>query len=217
MTIPCFLSNRNWLWDVNKVLYYMILLLIVLSKRERDEFRSPRINAKFYGWFVIFCAHIRVYRRTRCDTIKCARIFRGIEENPVRDPEASPERMFRVLGAARMLALADTGAFRTKVRNCSSLTESSRRNYTSSLLPFVRSFAFPCLSPRSSRWNLKTTSSGSNSINIACSYFVKRYSLCEQLISRVNPSWATWNFRQENSSRTLQYTRLIRLKNITAA
>lgn len=137
----------------------------------------------------------------------------------MRDPEASPERMFRVLGAARMLALADTGAFRTKVRNCSSLTESSRRNYTSSLLPFVRSFAFPCLSPRSSRWNLETTSSGSNSINIACSYFIKRYSLCEQLISRINLSCASFHqsFHQENSSRTLQYRRLTQLKNITAA
>lgn len=39
---------------------------------------TRKINVKFYTGSPAFYMHIRAYRRTRCDTSKCTRVFRGI-------------------------------------------------------------------------------------------------------------------------------------------
>lgn len=152
---------------------------------DREPLDLSELTVKFYGWFVIFCAHIPVYRRTRCDTIKCARVLRGIEETScsTRPGGVSRKDVSCPRGCANACTCWHTGAlpkYETAAAS-PSLHVVITRTLSFSL---YGGFAFPCLSPRS-RWNLETTSFGSNSINIACSYFAERYSLGEAInISR---------------------------------
>lgn len=78
--------------------------------------------------------HIRAYRRTQDATRLSVQVFRGTEETPC---STRPGGFFRKdVSCPRGCGSACTcrhGNVLTKVRNCSSLTESSRRNYTSSL------------------------------------------------------------------------------------
>jgi len=113
---------------------------------EGEGFNSPReLTPSFTSVRRILRAHPREYRReqdaTRLSVQERVSRNRG-GPRARRDPEASPERMFRVLRAARMPALAGTGTSLPKYETAAASTESSRRNYaTSPSLPLSLSLS----------------------------------------------------------------------------
>lgn len=123
----------------------------VKDRKTRGEFNSLRTNAKFYVGspdFARTSARIGEQDATR---LSVQEVFRGTEETSC---STRPGGTFsKDVSCPQGCASACTslhGGVLTKVRNCSSIAESSRRNYTSLLSPSLCLSHLPSLSLPSS-------------------------------------------------------------------
>lgn len=139
----------------------------VKDRKTSDEFNSLRTNAEFYDGSPDFAHTSPRISEQDATRLSVQEVFRGTEETScsTRPGGTSSKDVSCPQGCASACTSLHGGVL-TKVRNCSSIAESSRRNYTSllsrSLPPFSAprspslslyfslrgGFAFPCLSLR---------------------------------------------------------------------